>query len=209
MTSAFRIRAAIDIWFCSLLADKSTILQKRRLIQGWSNVIPHLPAANESPAPDSLPLQNIPRTACRNSRACRSDTSYKLTRRSSHRWPSADSRQGAVRLCIFGDRLLRLINSTFTTEWLQRMYPTIPDPPLPPSTNLSAFVGLYTHPAYPPLNITDSDGRCPGDLLPPLSNYTKPVKLCITSLFDRGSSSYTPVKIMHVSGDFWVIWSRI
>jgi hypothetical protein len=82
------------------------------------------------------------------------------------------------------------------------VFPTIPDPPLPPSSNLSAFVGLYTHPAYLPLNITNSDDNCLGDLLPPLSNYTKPIKLCVTSLFDKGLDSYTLVKIMHISGDF-------
>jgi hypothetical protein len=103
-----------------------------------------------------------------------------------------------------GDQFLRTINSTFTTEMLQLLYPTTPDPPLPPSADLSAFTGLYTHPAYPPLNFT-SDGQCAGDLLPPFSNYTKPVKLCITSLFDSGSNSYIPAEIMHISGDFWAL----
>lgn len=103
------------------------------------------------------------------------------------------------------DWALRMINSTFTREVLQLMYPTIPDPPLPPSADLSAFTGVYTHPAYPPLNITSGDDHCPGDLLPPLSNHTKPVKLCVTSLFDEGLNDYTPVEIMHVSGDFWAL----
>lgn len=104
-----------------------------------------------------------------------------------------------------GDRVLRMINSTFTREILQLIYPTIPDPPLPPSANLSAFTGGYSHPAYPPLNITHGDDHCPGDLLPPLSTHTKPIKLCITSLFNKGLNDYTPVEIMHVSGDFWVL----
>jgi CubicO group peptidase (beta-lactamase class C family) len=108
-------------------------------------------------------------------------------------------------LVPLGDQLLRMINSTFTRETLQRLYPTIPDPPLPLPANLSAFLGVYTHPAYPLLNITDGDDHCAGDLLPPWSNDTKPVKLCITSLFDNGRDNYTPVEIMHVSGDFWAL----
>ena len=103
-----------------------------------------------------------------------------------------------------GDELLRIINSTFTREVLQSIYPTIPDPPLPPSANLSAFTGFYTHAAYPPLNISSGDDHCAGDLLPSLSNDTEPVKLCITSLFDRGTKSYRFAEIMHVSGEFWV-----
>jgi hypothetical protein len=110
-----------------------------------------------------------------------------------------------IDLVPLGDQLLRLINATFTREILQLLYPTVPDPPLPPSANLSAFEGLYTHPAYPPLNITDTDSHCTADLLPALSNYTKPVKLCITSLFDPRADRFAPAEIMHVSGDFWAL----
>jgi hypothetical protein len=115
-----------------------------------------------------------------------------------------------VDLVPLADRLLRIINSTFTRENLQLLYPIIPDPPLPPSAELAAFTGLYTHPAYPLLNITDSDHHCAGDLLPPLSNCTKPAKLCITSLFEQGSKIYSPIELMHVSGDFWALgWESI
>jgi hypothetical protein len=102
-----------------------------------------------------------------------------------------------------GDELLRMINSTFTREMLQLLYPTILDPPLPPSANLSAFMGLYTHAAYPPLNITDGGDHCAGDLLPPLTDDTKPVKLCMT-LFNNAINHYAFAEIMHISGDFWV-----
>ncbi len=33
-------------------------------------------------------------------------------------------------------------------------YPDVPDPPLPLTLPLSAYAGVYTHPAYPPLNLS-------------------------------------------------------
>ena len=104
-----------------------------------------------------------------------------------------------------GDELLRLINSVFTKEVLQLVYPSIPDPPLPLPANLSALTGLYTHAAYPPLNITDIAHRdqCAGDLLPSLRNDTEALKLCIM-LSGDGADSEVVGEIMHVSGDFWI-----
>jgi CubicO group peptidase (beta-lactamase class C family) len=104
-----------------------------------------------------------------------------------------------------GDEVLRLINSVFTKEVLQLVYPNIPDPPLPLPANLSAFTGLYTHAAYPPLNIThiESQDQCAGDLLPSLRNDTEALKLCIMNFRD-GADSVVVGEIMHVSGDFWI-----
>ena len=85
------------------------------------------------------------------------------------------------------------------------MYPNIPDPPLPLPANLSAFTGLYTHAAYPPLNITHTahQDQCAGDLLPSLRNDREAVKLCIRCCSD-GAESVVVGEIMHVSGDFWI-----
>jgi CubicO group peptidase (beta-lactamase class C family) len=100
----------------------------------------------------------------------------------------------------FGDT--QVPNMTVTPDQLRDLYPSVPDPPLSPPADASAYTGVYVHPAYPTLIIT---ADCPPSaFLPPFPHKEAPsetVKICVDSLL---SYKEKPVEFMHVSGDFWV-----
>ncbi|KAL1963322.1 hypothetical protein VTN77DRAFT_8443 [Rasamsonia byssochlamydoides] len=104
-----------------------------------------------------------------------------------------------------GDKLVP--NTTVTPDMLRRLYPSVPDPPLPPAADVSAYPGVYVHPAYPTLNIT---ADCPPSAyLPPFPHRAGPsgtVKICIQSLFNYKERH---VEFIHVSGDFWVLGTEL
>ncbi|EAS36506.3 uncharacterized protein CIMG_01860 [Coccidioides immitis RS] len=96
-------------------------------------------------------------------------------------------------------------NTKIPPQILQNLYPRIPDPPLPPPVMLSAFEGVYTHAAYPTLNITS---ECPDrSLFPPLSGKQKlgPLKLCATLSKSAFGDSALVLELRHVTGDFWIV----
>lgn len=106
----------------------------------------------------------------------------------------------------WGDRFVP--NTTVTPDKLRSLYPSVPDPPLPPPAELSAYPGVYVHPAYPTLNIT---ADCPpsASFLPPFPHRQGPsdtAKICIASLFNYKDR---PVELVHVSGDFWVLGTEL
>lgn len=52
-----------------------------------------------------------------------------------------------------------MINQTHLPDnIISLLYPIVPDPPLPNPLKLSAYEGIYSHPAYPDLNISTN---CP------------------------------------------------
>ncbi|KAI1972888.1 hypothetical protein LOZ53_001971 [Ophidiomyces ophidiicola] len=88
---------------------------------------------------------------------------------------------------------------------LQDLYPHIPEPPLKPPLKLSAYEGIYTHPAYPTLNITS---ECPKEsMFPPLSSKQKlgREKLCATLSHSAFGDSAVILELRHITGDFWIV----
>jgi len=67
------------------------------------------------------------------------------------------------------------------------LYPSLPDPPLPLSLPLSAYIGTYTHPAYQNITIEERDG----------------------SLFANRNEAVwkTTFKFEHVSGEFFLCYA--
>lgn len=94
-----------------------------------------------------------------------------------------------------------MINSThLPSDIIPLLYPSTPDPPLPNPLPLSAYEGIYTHPAYPDLQVSPI---CPSDA--PTLNETdrKLPDICASFV---NPSKYTPGMVLglyHVTGTFW------
>lgn len=84
----------------------------------------------------------------------------------------------------------------------ETLYPKLPDTPLPPPLPLSNLTGIYTHPAYPTLNLTTDCTH--KSILPPLTNSTQTLRLCsfVVDGVDLPPSFLN--ELVHVSGDHWV-----
>ncbi|KKA18033.1 hypothetical protein T310_8021, partial [Rasamsonia emersonii CBS 393.64] len=100
-------------------------------------------------------------------------------------------------------------NTTVTLEQLRWLYLSVPDPLLPPVDDLSAYAGVYEHPAYLMLNITANCLPLLAAFLPPFlhsQNLADSERICILSLFNYKDC---PVKLVHVSGNFWVLGTKL
>lgn len=107
--------------------------------------------------------------------------------------------------------------TTITDEKAQKIYPSLPDHPHPTSLPLSAYEGIYVHPAYPTLNI--SSRACGKISLFPRS--FRSFKGQESSLWDRqalcatipGGISDSVFELRHASGDFWFfafgLWGEV
>ena len=71
-------------------------------------------------------------------------------------------------------------------------YPHVPNPPIPLTLPLSEYAGLYTHPAYPPFNLT---------LTPPQARLS-------TLSYHHLNGDPIYISFSHVSGDFFLVWAR-
>lgn len=79
----------------------------------------------------------------------------------------------------------------------QRLYPSVPEPPLPLSLPLSAYAGTYTHPAYRTIELVVADAN--RDFL-----YAARTKQVLRADVDR--LCHMVVDLEHVSGDFFLAW---
>ncbi|KAL4929157.1 beta-lactamase/transpeptidase-like protein [Aspergillus undulatus] len=101
-----------------------------------------------------------------------------------------------------------------TNETLDALYPHLPerDSLLPLPLNLSSYSGLYSHPAYPTLNISSS---CPSPLSSPSQNNPNPpskwkwtgARLCgsFGDTIPLTSDMDLVFDFIHVTGTYWVL----
>ncbi|OGM45007.1 penicillin-binding protein [Aspergillus bombycis] len=99
----------------------------------------------------------------------------------------------------------KVLNVTITPD-PRSLYPTIPNPPLPPPLPPANIAGLYTHPAYPTLNFTESCSQ--KSIIPPLTNATTVPRLCMSFVDPAELPDSLIMEIVHVSGDDWVFGSE-
>ncbi|KAL2013132.1 hypothetical protein VTN00DRAFT_657 [Thermoascus crustaceus] len=100
--------------------------------------------------------------------------------------------------------------SQISPDVLHNLYPARPDPPLPLSLPISAYEGIYVHPAYPTLNISAHCAK--PSIFPefPKPDFTndkgaslqQPPSLCATIC---GSILAHTIEFRHVSGEFWLV----
>ncbi|KAL1966586.1 hypothetical protein VTN77DRAFT_3997 [Rasamsonia byssochlamydoides] len=98
--------------------------------------------------------------------------------------------------------------TTITEEKIQKLYPSLTDPPLRTSLPLSAYEGIYVHPAYPTLNISRECGEI--SLFPRSYKSDKGETI---SLWNRQSLcamipsaiSDAVFELRHASGDYWFL----
>lgn len=102
-------------------------------------------------------------------------------------------------------RAEKVLNVTITPD-PRTLYPTIPNPPLPPPLPLTSITGLYTHPAYPTLNFTENCSQ--KSIIPPLTNATSVPRLCMFFANPGELPESLIMEIVHVSGDDWVFGSE-
>ncbi|KAJ9409627.1 hypothetical protein DTO045G8_2553 [Paecilomyces variotii] len=96
-----------------------------------------------------------------------------------------------------------MINQTHLPDnIISLLYPTVPDPPLPNPLKLSAYEGIYSHPAYPDLNISTN---CPkrSAPIPSTLNKTSP-DLCGSVVNSNEYTKDTVFGLYHITGTFWV-----
>ncbi|KNG89873.1 putative penicillin-binding protein [Aspergillus nomiae NRRL 13137] len=99
----------------------------------------------------------------------------------------------------------KVLNVTITPD-PRSLYPTIPNPPLPPPLPVASITGLYTHPAYPTLNFTESCSQ--KSIIPPLTNATTAPRLCMFFVNPAELPESLIMEIVHVSGDDWIFGSE-
>lgn len=100
--------------------------------------------------------------------------------------------------------------SQISPDVLHNLYPTRPDPPLPLPLPISAYEGIYVHPAYPALNISAHCAK--PSIFPRFPNpdstehegasLQQPLSLCATIC---GSILAHTIEFRHVSGEFWLV----
>ncbi|KAJ9300888.1 hypothetical protein DTO271G3_2052 [Paecilomyces variotii] len=103
----------------------------------------------------------------------------------------------------WGSRADAMINQTHLPDnIISLLYPTVPDPPLPNPLKLSAYEGVYSHPAYPDLNISTI---CPerSAPIPSSLNKTSP-DLCGWVVNSNEFTKDTVLYLYHITGTFWV-----
>lgn len=92
-------------------------------------------------------------------------------------------------------------NTHLPKNIISKLYPTIPQPPSPNPLNISAYEGIYTHPAYPDLRISSS---CPNQESTTQGLECRIPDLCASIVNPNEYSKYLPIDLFHVSGTFWV-----
>ncbi|KAL2809227.1 beta-lactamase/transpeptidase-like protein [Aspergillus granulosus] len=95
-----------------------------------------------------------------------------------------------------------------TNKTLSALYPDLPDTPdlLPHPLPLDAYVGRYTHPIYPALNITSN---CPDrDVLKNPKKWTG-TRLC--AYFDNYELVFgeATIDLFHITGTYWTLVSSM
>ncbi|OQE20077.1 hypothetical protein PENSTE_c014G02619, partial [Penicillium steckii] len=95
-----------------------------------------------------------------------------------------------------------LINDTqLSDDFLSKLYPKIPCPPLPSPLNFSTLGGSYVHPAYPDLVLTSN---CTGeDRIYKGLNRTTP-DLCASIVDYNEYSRDMTIDLFHITGTHWL-----
>ncbi|KAF3761487.1 beta-lactamase/transpeptidase-like protein [Cryphonectria parasitica EP155] len=82
-----------------------------------------------------------------------------------------------------------------------RLYPNVPNPPLPPSLPLADHAGTYSHPAYGDLFVaTDCEDA---------SSNTVDEGCSLRLRRDRDAQQLVVGKLQHKSGDFWLTYAAL
>jgi len=85
-------------------------------------------------------------------------------------------------------------------------YPEVPDPPIPLTLPLSAYAGVYTHPAYPPLNLSITSRPRNEHQNTHVGNDEGREYLTTTLLFLNDDS--ISFSLRHISGEILLLYSK-
>jgi Domain of unknown function (DUF3471) len=92
----------------------------------------------------------------------------------------------------------------------QRLYPSLPQPPLERPVGFDAYVGQYHNPGYGTFNVSLQCGeqkRAPDSPAAP-STDEYGCRLAVHALRDAKTASVmVRLELEHVSGDYWIGWA--